>query len=754
MLPSRHRTARLGMERLEARDNPSGGLDNSFSGDGRAMYDQSNVINQATAMAIQADGKIVTVGATGASSNFFVTRSLPNGTLDTTFSGDGKFSHTFGGIDVATDVAVQADGKIVVVGWTDFTTTDDFAVLRLNADGTLDSTFGTGGTLTIHMFGADRATGVAVQPDNKILIGGYTNKGDDFAVARLTAAGVLDTTFGGDGRQMVNFGGNDVCNDLALQSDNKIVLVGTTGTDMAVARLTAAGALDATFSGDGLQTIDFTATETGSGVALQPDNKIVVVGSTSKDNDMAVARLTAAGALDPTFDADGMVRIDFGGTETGLAATVRAGKIVVAGGTISGPFATNPAVARLTAAGALDPAFDADGKVTVNFGGIGRFNAVTTDKQGKVVAAGFAANGVNDDVAVARLFNSDAAIVGRASASGQWSIASSTGSSFVTTTFGTWGTALGWQDVRAGDFTGDGVTDVAGRNSNGEWWVGVNTGSGFTSSKWVDWSTTAQWRDVTVGDFNGDGRADIAGRAFDGGWWLARSLGNSFINVQITGWNESAGWRDTQVADFTGDGLPDIASRTAGGYWWVARTVVNGGSVTATNAQWGNNWNEAANWKDVRAGDFNGDGKADIAGRASYDGSWWVASSSGTTFTHSQWGVWNEAAGWKDVRVGDFNGDGKSDIAGRTSTGQWWMATSTGAGSTNALWTNWNEAGNWRDVCVGDFNGDGKADIAGRTSTGQWWVNVNSGTAFTYSLWDTWNEGLNWQSVTAGAFRG
>src|SRR5215831_6122454 len=91
-----------------------------------------------------------------------------------------------------------------------------------------------------------------------------------------------------------------------------------------------------------------------------------------------------------------------------------------------------------------------------------------------------------------------------------------------------------------------------------------------------------------------------------------------------------------------------------------------------------------------------------------------------------------------DVLTGDFNGDGKQDIAGRTDNGEWWVSLSTGSNFSNYLWTTWNEAAGWQHVMAADFNGDGKTDIAGMTSAGQWYVALSTGSSFTNSLWTTW----------------
>ena len=182
-------------------------------------------------------------------------------------------------------------------------------------------------------------------PAGQILISGETSAsgGGDFAVARLTASGALDTSFGTGGKAVVDFGGDDSANDLALQSDGKIVLAGQTtagtgGGDFAVARLTAAGALDTSFGTAGKTLVDFSGTDRGFGVALAPDGGAVVAGASAVTGagTFAIAHLTAAGALDPGFGTGGKATVDFGDGQgdTGRSVAIGPdGKIFVSGTT-------------------------------------------------------------------------------------------------------------------------------------------------------------------------------------------------------------------------------------------------------------------------------------------------------------------------------------------------------------------------------------------------------------------------------------
>src|SRR4051794_23755500 len=191
-------------------------------------------------------------GATfdGPASGVFRTPPAP-GDLDVSFSGDGKQTTDFGGSDAATSVAVQTDGKIVVAG----SSGGNFALARYGADGTLDASFSGDGLVTTDLGGTDAGQDVAIQADGKIVVAG--SSGGSFAVARYTAAGGLDTSFSGDGLQTTDFGAAAGGTAVAIQADGRIVVGGSSGGDFALARYDAQGGLDSSFSGDGKQTGDF-----------------------------------------------------------------------------------------------------------------------------------------------------------------------------------------------------------------------------------------------------------------------------------------------------------------------------------------------------------------------------------------------------------------------------------------------------------------------------------------------------------------
>jgi uncharacterized delta-60 repeat protein len=291
-----HPAGRLTLERLEDRVVPSSALDATFGTGGKVVANfQLPGSAQASAEVIQPDGKIVVAGvvATDNYSNFGLTRSSADGTLDTSFGSGGKVALPFSSGTVnARGMALQADGKIVVVG-TDVNlgnNTSDFAVTRYNANGTLDTSFGTSGvTTTAFATGSQSvADSVAIQSNGQIVVAGTAVSPTQsvFAVARYNTNGVLDTSFGSGGEATTAISGFAYSTEtgVALQSNGKIVLAGyTTNSSIpfyfALARLNADGSPDTTFGVGGIITTDFRrGSDMANSVLVQPDNNIVAVG--------------------------------------------------------------------------------------------------------------------------------------------------------------------------------------------------------------------------------------------------------------------------------------------------------------------------------------------------------------------------------------------------------------------------------------------------------------------------------------------
>src|SRR5919198_1971008 len=292
-----------------ARYNTDGSLDASFGNNGRVTTDFPGLAAVISAVVVQPDGKIVVAGGAFPLFTFLgdfkVARYNPDGSLDTSFGAGGIVTTIFPGDgSYAFALALQSDGKIIAAGtdFVDFHPGDmsdtDFALARYNPDGSLDATFGNGGTTTTDFLGAeDDIYSVLIQPDGKIVAVGSANGPFDFynfAVARYLANGALDTTFGTGGKVRTDFGNNDldIAYAAALQPDGKIVAAGTTVFDLgvqqqfALARSNSDGTLDTTFGTGGRQLIDFGSfAQSAYAVLIQPDGKIITVGYPNTESD-------------------------------------------------------------------------------------------------------------------------------------------------------------------------------------------------------------------------------------------------------------------------------------------------------------------------------------------------------------------------------------------------------------------------------------------------------------------------------------
>ncbi|MEW6270278.1 MAG: hypothetical protein AB1689_13385 [Thermodesulfobacteriota bacterium] len=327
------------------------------------------------------------------------------GALDPGFGAGGKAAAHLAGDDAAQAVALTDDGRIVVAGHARSAAGQDAALARFTADGVLDPSFGDGGRALADLGGDDAAYGVAVQSDGAVVVAGTTaaggGPGADFAVVRLDASGTLDAAFAGRGRARVDFaGGDDHARALALAPDGRVVVAGWTRrgrrTRLALARLTRDGEPDPSFGGAG-------RVEGGSGasddrahaVALQPDGRIVVAGT--QGSDLLVARFLADGTPDRTFGRSGSVTIDAGGDDAAHAVAVADGGALVVAGASSTGDGSRAVLARLRGDGARDARFGADGVATFAVaGGPSVARGVVLQRDGRIVVAGFAGRDDSD----------------------------------------------------------------------------------------------------------------------------------------------------------------------------------------------------------------------------------------------------------------------------------------------------------------------------------------------------------------------
>lgn len=321
-----------------ARYNADGSLDTSFDSDGKAQF-VVGPDGEATGIARQTDGKLVVVGSSwnGSAEAFVVARFNANGSVDSGFGSGGKRSFSFGATgDFAESVALAPDGKIAVAGISLSGTPSNqtgakIAVARLTTSGALDNAFSGDGKATASVGTTfDKARGVVVQPDGKIVAAGDSHNADDdhddFAFVRFNENGTPDQSFGTDGGKVVKLTAlHDDAHALAIQPDGKLLAGGfsNTETKLALVRLTTGGQPDASFSGDGIVTtaVPGYAKAGINALAIQPDGRIATAGFAGNGNNFrfALARYEADGDLDPTFTGGGITTVSVGPNGTTAA---------------------------------------------------------------------------------------------------------------------------------------------------------------------------------------------------------------------------------------------------------------------------------------------------------------------------------------------------------------------------------------------------------------------------------------------------
>jgi uncharacterized delta-60 repeat protein len=506
-----------------------GSLDPSF---GTAGFVKTNILGAdfLRDIAASGDGKIVAVGGSGVN-DFTIVRYTANGALDTTFSGDGINLVDLGGAaEIAQDVEVQSDGKIIVTGSTG---PNNCGIIRLNSNGALDPTFDTDGKLILTNF---ICSDLAVQVDGKIVVAG--SSGQDTAaiikLIRLNANAALDTTFSTDGIVLTVTEGNDNgLREVKIQADGKIVASGDVNfaDKSIVVRYNPDGSLDTTFSGDGIVLNDFSANqEPSSDMVINPVTGTITTLSaiTPGEGGQLLIRYTSSGNLDPAFSGDG--RLDIPASANGCFGTLKLqsdSKIVAAAGRgCSNPFTSNISIIRLNANGSFDTTFGVNGTVLINNNGGGIF---------KTVLVG------------------DKLLVGNNSNNG--------------TDFGLERYNLSNTPTAASDFDGDGNSDIAVfRPSTGEWFILRSSDNAVSIFQF------GVSGDIPMdGDFDGDGRTDVAiFRPSDGQWWLNRSS----AGIMVTNFGTSAD--KPSPGDYDKDGRTDIAVfRPATGEWLILRSSSN-----------------------------------------------------------------------------------------------------------------------------------------------------------------------------------
>lgn len=691
-----------------------GDLDTTFGTGGKVMIDfngnpTTGAADQDTGldMVIQPDGKIIIVGESnigGGDSVMSATRLNADGTLDTTFATGGRFMYNakVAVAERAYGVAVQADGKILIAGRDGLPRTR--YVIRLNADGAFDTTFGVNGVFktAIGSTTFDEPE-LAIQADGKIIVIGASRNGglttDAFSVMRITTTGVLDTTFDNDGEAVTTFSGNDRAYGVKLQSDGKVVVSGATnnGGGMALARYNTDGSLDAGFGSAGKMTATFPSASTiMQDLTILPNGKIIGAGYIrGQHSDAALIRFNADGTLDTTFGTNGVAKYGNTSNELFWDLQIKNNKIIAIGtfGLVDPSGEDDYLAVRFSIDGVLDTTFGSNGAVRTDFN-LSRDLAFASAFQanGKLVVAGYSTPtaSFNPDFSAVRL-------------------------NFVP------------RDAPV-DFNGDGKTDFSilrsastSPGSQWTWWSEIN-GTGETTV--VDLGVRNRDQQVPA-DYDGDGKTDIAMFRFSGpeagNWYILQSSTGTY-RIERFG---QAGDSPTIVDDYDGDNKADLAvwrapsaAQGPGQAYVFYRGSLNNPQGNITYIPWGIRYGTQQDQvDDIYTGDFDGDGKTDIAVQRRVDTSdpnynvpavFWIRTAAGN--------VSQQFFGWASDRIvpGDYDGDGKTDICvargfnSSPSETTWNIRYSSGRPDEAIQWG----AGALDVFAQGDYDGDGTTDLA------------------------------------------
>lgn len=411
-------------------------LDNSFGMNGKVTTSFGSTVSVLTEVAIQPDNKILACGTTLVGTNYQIAlcRFNTDGSLDTSFGTNGKVISNVGGTDFSgfQHIAIQTDNKIIVSGINNIGSANyDFAMIRYNSDGTLDNTFGTNGVvITDFNNGRDECYSIALQNDGKIILAGQTYLAGEyynFGIARYNSNGSLDSTFGTNGKVSIDFGFNSVnshSNDgaysIKIQSNGKLILGGWSDysgiievNKFAIMRLNTNGILDATFGTNGKVITDFGNDNVILALAIGSDDKIIAGGQigfgTNQNTKIGIAKYDSNGILETTFGTNGKVQTQINTSmmkDNIWALTLQNDNKIVAGGYSLNSSNYDFSILRYNTDGTLDTSFNLNGIINTDFNNSqDRAYAITIQNDDKIVAGGFTNSGTSYNFALARYNN-------------------------------------------------------------------------------------------------------------------------------------------------------------------------------------------------------------------------------------------------------------------------------------------------------------------------------------------------------------